>query len=125
MPHSLRIASLVPSLTELLFTLELGNDVVARTGFCVAPRDQVRRIPKVGGTKDVDVDALLAAKPTHLIVNIDENRRETIDSLRARVPHVVVTHPLDPRDNLVLYSEFGRIFDRNSAAAELASRFNE
>lgn len=32
-----RIASLVPSLTELLFALDLGQEVVARTGFCVHP----------------------------------------------------------------------------------------
>ena len=45
-----RIASLVPSLTELLYGLGLGACVVARTGFCVHP-DAARRVPKVGGTK--------------------------------------------------------------------------
>jgi NAD(P)-dependent dehydrogenase (short-subunit alcohol dehydrogenase family) len=51
-----------------------GERVVARTGFCVHPRDAVRRVPKVGGTKDVDLDALRTARPTHLVVNVDENR---------------------------------------------------
>ena len=55
-----RIASLVPSLTELLFALDLGAHVVARTGFCVHPRD-ARRVPKVGGTKDPDLDAAARA----------------------------------------------------------------
>ena len=32
-----RIASLVPSLTETLFALGVGDDVVARTGFCIHP----------------------------------------------------------------------------------------
>ena len=50
-----RIASLVPSLTETLFALGLGDAVVARTGFCVHPRDEVRRVPKFGGTKDPDL----------------------------------------------------------------------
>ncbi|HET9046261.1 MAG TPA: hypothetical protein VFO33_04835, partial [Casimicrobiaceae bacterium] len=36
-----RIASLVPSLTELLFSLGLGEFVVARTGFCVHPKGDV------------------------------------------------------------------------------------
>jgi ABC-type Fe3+-hydroxamate transport system substrate-binding protein len=116
----LRIASLVPSLTELLFALDLGDSVVARTGFCIHPRDGVRRVPKVGGTKDVDVDALLATQPTHLVVNIDENRKETIASLRAHIPEIVVTHPLVPDDNLDLYREFGRLFHRSSEAAVLA-----
>ena len=47
-----RIASLVPSLTELLFALALGPYVVARTGFCVHPKPDIVRVPKIGGTKD-------------------------------------------------------------------------
>src|SRR5512140_2701977 len=34
-----RIGCLVPSITELVFALELGSAMVARTGFCVHPRD--------------------------------------------------------------------------------------
>ena len=120
----MRIASLVPSLTELLFTLGLSEHVVARTGFCIHPRDDVRRIPKVGGTKDVDIDALLAARPTHLIVNIDENRKETIESLRPFIPEIVVTHPLVPDDNLTLYREFGRLFNCTDEAARLTAEYS-
>ena len=68
-----RIVSLVPSITELLFSLGLGAQVVGRTGFCIHPRDAVRDVPKVGGTKDVKLDALRALNPTHVIVNVDEN----------------------------------------------------
>src|SRR5436305_9972900 len=87
-----RIACLVPSLTELLFALDLGAQVVARTGFCIHPRDAVRRVPKIGGTKDPDLVALRALAPTHLIVNVDENRREVVEEAARFVPHVVVTH---------------------------------
>ena len=117
------IASLVPSLTELLFTLDLGESLVARTGFCIHPRNRVRSVPKVGGTKHVDVAKLLASKPTHLVVNIDENDRDQVAVLARTIPHVVVTHPLAPDDNLVLFREFGRVFDRASQAAALAARF--
>ena len=54
-----RIVSLVPSITELLFDLGLGERVVGRTGFCVHPQ-AARAVPKVGGTKDVKLDALRA-----------------------------------------------------------------
>jgi len=118
-----RIVSLVPSLTELLFTLGLGARVVGRTGFCIHPRDAVRRVPKVGGTKDVALDKVLALAPTHLIVNIDENRRETVDALAAEVAHVIVTHPLAPDDNLQLYRMFGAIFGRRAEAEALAMRY--
>ena len=70
-----RIVSLVPSLTELLFALELGPQVVGRTGFCIHPADAVRAVPKLGGTKDVDVEALRRLAPTHVLLNIDENEQ--------------------------------------------------
>ena len=117
-----RIACLVPSLTELLFALGLGSHVVARTGFCVHPRE-ARRVPKVGGTKDPDLGRLRALAPTHLVVNVDENRRDTVDAARAFVPHVIVTHPQAPEDNLRLYALFGHVFAREREAAALAREF--
>jgi ABC-type Fe3+-hydroxamate transport system substrate-binding protein len=116
----MRIVSLVPSLTELLFALDLGPQVVGRTGFCVHPKDGVRAVPKVGGTKSVDVDAVIALAPTHLVVNVDENERPVVERLAPHVGEVVVTHPLVVADNLDLFERFGRTFDRVPQAARLA-----
>ncbi len=118
-----RIVSLVPSITELLCDLGLADRLVGRTGFCIHPREMVRRIPKVGGTKDVNLDRIRAAAPTHVIVNVDENRCDTAEALRAFVPHVVVTHPLAPRDNLALYRLCGALFGRDAEAERLCDRF--
>jgi ABC-type Fe3+-hydroxamate transport system substrate-binding protein len=117
----LRIASLVPSLTELLFALGLGPQVVARTGFCIHPRE-ARAVPKVGGTKDPDLAMLRALAPTHLVVNVDENRREDVDAAREFVPNVVVTHPLAPADNAALFATFGEVFDCRARAASLVEQ---
>ena len=117
---SARIVSLVPSLTELLFDLGLGDRVVGRTGFCVHPREALRAVPKVGGTKDVKLERVRELAPTHVLVNMDENRRETVDALAAFVPHIVVTHPNTPQDNLDLFALLGGIFGAEYAAARLA-----
>ena len=119
--NPVRIASLVPSLTELLFALDLGRQVVARTGFCLHPSPAVRQVPKIGGTKDPDMARLRELAPTHLIVNVDENRRDVVDAARAFVPHIVVTHPAAPEDNLRLYALFGSIFVREREAAVLSA----
>ena len=84
--HDARIVSLVPSLTELLFALGLGSRVVGRTGFCVHPKPEVRKVAKVGGTKDFDLEKIRALAPTHLIVNVDENPRERVEAAAAFVP---------------------------------------
>ncbi len=118
-----RIVSLVPSLTELLVALDLAEELVGRTGFCVHPRQVVRRVPKVGGTKGFDVDKLRALQPTHVLVNIDENRREEVEALSSFVPHLIVTHPLTAHDNLGLYRLLGGVFGRERRAAALCADF--
>ncbi|HYD61153.1 MAG TPA: helical backbone metal receptor [Noviherbaspirillum sp.] len=118
-----RIVSLVPSITELLCDLGLASSVAGRTGFCIHPADIVRAIPKVGGTKDVNIEKIRKLAPTHLIVNIDENEKSTVDALAEFVPHVIVTHPLAPRDNLALYRLLGGIFHAEEKAAGLCDAF--
>jgi ABC-type Fe3+-hydroxamate transport system substrate-binding protein len=118
-----RIVSLVPSITELLCDLGLAGWLVGRTGFCIHPADAVRGIAKVGGTKDVNIEKIRTLAPTHLIVNIDENERPTVDRLAQFVPHVIVTHPLTPRDNLALYRLLGGIFGASHQAEILCSAF--
>jgi ABC-type Fe3+-hydroxamate transport system substrate-binding protein len=118
-----RIASLVPSLTELVFALGLGERLVARTGYCVHPRDAVGAVAKVGGTKDVNLAKLRRLAPTHVLVNVDENRRETVAALRAwgEAPEIVVTHPCRPDDNLGLIEQLAAAFAGVPAVAERAA----
>jgi ABC-type Fe3+-hydroxamate transport system substrate-binding protein len=118
-----RIVSLVPSITELLCDLGLADWLVGRTGFCIHPADTVRTITKVGGTKDVNIEKIRKLAPTHLIVNIDENEKPTVDRLAQFIPHVIVTHPLTPRDNLGLYRLLGGIFGAPRRAETLCSAF--
>jgi ABC-type Fe3+-hydroxamate transport system substrate-binding protein len=71
-----RVVSLVPSATETL--LALGVDVVACTRFCEQPA-----LRHVGGTKNPDVDAIVALAPDLVVVDEEENRREDADALSA------------------------------------------
>lgn len=120
-----RIVSLVPSITELLCDLGLASALVGRTGFCIHPAEVVRTIPKVGGTKDVNIDKIRRLAPTHLVVNIDENEKPTVDALAQFIPHVIVTHPLAPRDNLALYRLLGGIFRAEAQAEALCAHFEQ
>jgi ABC-type Fe3+-hydroxamate transport system substrate-binding protein len=119
----MRIVSLVPSLTELVCELGLAGNLVGRTGFCVHPAEIVKGIPKVGGTKTVNLAKIRALAPTHVVLNKDENLRQTAEALAAFVPNLVVTHPLAPEDNLPLYRQFGAAFGKERAAEDLCARF--
>jgi len=118
-----RVVCLVPSLTELLFALGRGSQVVGRTGFCIHPKPEVKKVAKVGGTKDFDLEKVRALAPTHLVVNVDENPRERVEAAAAFVPNVIVTHPMGPLDNLPLYRMFGGIFHAEADAEGLAREF--
>ena len=118
-----RIVCLVPSITELLCDLGLAPQLVGRTGFCIHPRDVVKAIPKVGGTKDVKLERIRELAPTHVVVNVDENRLEDVEEL-ATFASIVVTHPLGPLDNPPLYRLLGGIFGRETEAEALCARFD-
>lgn len=118
-----RIVSLVPSITELLCALGLADQVVGRTTFCIHPRETVARIVRVGGTKKVRIDRLRALCPTHVVVNVDENDRRQVEEIATFAPHVIVTHPSGPRDNLALYRLLGHVFGARDRAETLCRDF--
>lgn len=118
-----RIVSLVPSVTELLCALGLASQLVGRTGFCIHPNEALATIQKIGGTKDVNIGKIRQLAPTHLVVNIDENEKPTVEALARFVPNVIVTHPLAPEDNLTLYQLLGGIFARDNEAESLCAHF--
>jgi len=123
----LRIASLVPSLTELVVELGLRGVLVARTGFCIHPAELLREVPKVGGTKDVNLARLQALAPTHVLVNVDENRRDTVEAIRAwpNPPQIVVTHPNGPEDNLALVALLVAHFGAHAGVGERAAALTQ
>jgi ABC-type hemin transport system substrate-binding protein len=115
---------LVPSLTETLVVLGLADRLVARTGYCIHPAADVARIAKVGGTKTVNLAKLRRLRPTHVVVNVDENRLETVEAIRAwgaDAPEVVVTHPLGPEDNPALLEQLAATFALQPGVAERAT----
>jgi ABC-type Fe3+-hydroxamate transport system substrate-binding protein len=79
----MRIVSLCPSLTELVFDLGRGDELVGRTKFCVHPADRVGAVEKVGGTKNPKIDRIIELAPDIVLLNEEENRREDADALVA------------------------------------------
>jgi len=76
-----RIISLVPSITEFLYAIGLGDRVVAITKFCIYPDEWYISKPRIGGTKTPDIDKIKAIKPDLIIGNKEENRQEDIAAL--------------------------------------------
>lgn len=86
-----RIVSLVPSLTESLFDINLGDRIVGITDYCIHPADKLGGLARVGGTKDSDVDRILALEPDLVFASKEENSKTTVEALQAAGIPVWVT----------------------------------
>lgn len=73
------IISTVPSQTELL--LDLNLNVIGRTKYCIHPSNKIKDIPKIGGTKNLNIQKIIALKPDIIIANKEENTQEQIEEL--------------------------------------------
>lgn len=100
-----RIVSLVPSLSEALFVLGLGDRLVGVTEYCVHPAAAFDGLPKLGGTKDADIEAIAALRPSLVIANQEENTARVVGQLADREIDVWVTYPRTVREGASLLVE--------------------
>lgn len=108
------VVSLVPSVTESLFDLNLGERVIAITDYCVHPAHKVTYLPHIGGTKNPDIERIIAMKPDLVIANREENRREDVEQLQDADIPVWVTFPRTVRDAFNLLWNIMHLFDQPS-----------
>ncbi len=113
-----RIISLVPSQTELLHDLGLGDRVVGITKFCVHPEEWFRSKARVGGTKQVDLEKVRALKPDLIIGNKEENERGDIEALEREFP-VWMSDVDDLEGALAMIRKIGAITGTTDTATQL------
>lgn len=82
----IRIISLVPSQTELLYTLGVGDRVVGVTKFCIHPDHWYRTKTRVGGTKKLNLSTIQQLSPDLIIANKEENDQDQIEALMKLYP---------------------------------------
>ncbi|HLZ87927.1 MAG TPA: helical backbone metal receptor [Puia sp.] len=117
-PH--RIISLVPSQTELLYTLGLDEAVVGITKFCVHPESWFRSKPRIGGTKAIDPARVDALQPDLIIANKEENEKPQIEALATRYP-VWISDVHTLQDALAMIRDVGAITGKATEASALAT----
>jgi iron complex transport system substrate-binding protein len=77
----LRIVSLAPNITEILYDLGLGDKVVAVTDYCDYPQ-AVKSKPRVGGFSNPSLEAIVAARPDLVILTDDGNPKAIYNRLK-------------------------------------------
>lgn len=114
----MRIVSLVPSQTELLYDLGLGDRVVGITKFCIHPNEWFRSKERIGGTKDLNIKKVAQLKPDLIIGNKEENTKEDIEALRKIAP-VYMSDIYNLKDSLEMIAQVAAICNVEKRGAEI------
>ncbi|KQT15098.1 iron ABC transporter [Chryseobacterium sp. Leaf404] len=116
----MRIISLVPSITEALFDLGLTeNEIVGRTKFCIHPKEKVKNVEIIGGTKNLNLEKIISLKPDIILANKEENVKDQVEELMKDFK-VIVTNIENIEDNYYLLKTLGNLFNKQ----EKAQQFN-
>jgi ABC-type Fe3+-hydroxamate transport system substrate-binding protein len=87
-PH--RIVSVAPSITEILFALGVGDQVVGVTTYCNYP-EAAKAKPKIGGYTTPSLEAILALRPDQVMMM--KSRPDVAQKLRQAGIDVVELQP--------------------------------
>ncbi len=121
----MRIVSLVPSITETLFELGLDDEIVAVTRWCNRPAEKVVRKPKVGGTKNPNLDSVIEFKPDIVILDCDENRKEDADELESRGVRTFSVFPKTVEDSIQIIRDLGELFPVQLKAKQMIDEIQQ
>jgi iron complex transport system substrate-binding protein len=118
-----RIVSLAPSVTEMLFALGAGAQVVAVTDFCNYP-PEAREKSRIGGLKP-SIEAIIAMRPDLVLVPhafLDPAVLAKLDELK------IATYVLDAKsleDILNQLTQLGRLLNRSADAGQLVAALRQ
>jgi ABC-type Fe3+-hydroxamate transport system substrate-binding protein len=116
-----RIVSLIPSVTEILFALGLGDAVVGCTIFCTEPAEGVAAKTRVGGEKNPKLDLVRDLAPDLVVANVEENLREHVEALRAWGIPVYVIYPRKVIEGIELVRDLGRVAGAPERGAQITA----
>ena len=115
---AVRIVSLVPSQTEFLAAIDLENEVVGITKFCVHPADWFQRKNRVGGTKNVNIERVRLLQPDLVIAGKEENMKDQVDQIANFCP-VYTSNVTCYDDALQMIVDIGILTGKAKAALKL------
>lgn len=115
-----RIVSLVPSLTELLFTLGVGDAVAGCTIYCTQPPEGVASKTRVGGEKNPNLELIRELGADLVLANVEENLREHVETLRGWGIAVHVSYPRTVTEGIALVRELGQVVGAEARGQALA-----
>ena len=120
-PRSARIVSLAPSVTETLFAIGVGTNVVGVSQYCDYP-PQVRLLPKIGSFLTPNIEEIVALKPTLMIGLLTSSDLREIHALQRMGIATLMVDDDSVTSIEVSIEKIGNAVGRTQAAGELVAR---
>ena len=122
---AVRVVSLVPAFTEIIFAIGAGDNIVGVTEYCNYP-DEANRIEKVGGFSGatISIEKIISLKPDIVFVSADMHFR-IIELLNQSG---IVSFALEPKnleDIFMSIQTIGLLTGHENGAAETISFMRE
>lgn len=118
----MRIVSLAPSNTEILFELGVEDQIVGTTALCDFPEESMEK-PSVGGWTNPRVDRLEELEPD-LVIASDDLQDGAVERVREVGYEVLQVKPHSLREVFESIIEIGEKVDRKDRAEELVDELN-
>lgn len=118
-----RIVSMAPSNTEILFALDLGDNVVGVTDYCDFPAEAKKKT-KIGGFSEPNIEKIISLDPD-LVIAVAGVQDEFIKRLREADIKVFVSDPRKVKDIPDLIARIGRLGGAEDKADELADELDK
>ncbi|MGE5350529.1 MAG: ABC transporter substrate-binding protein [Acidobacteriota bacterium] len=110
-----KVVSLAPNLTEMIYSLGLGNRLVGNTLYCTYP-PEARKVTKVGDMLTIDYEKILSLKPDLILITVEGNAKDSYTKLKNLGFKVFVSNPRSFDGIKKTYADLGKIFMKTRQA---------
>ncbi len=114
-----RVVSLIPSMTESLYDMGVGDRLVGITDFCQPKNGTGALLTRVGGTRSPDLEVVRRLAPDLVIANQEENSRDAVEGLGQVGMTIWLTFPKSTLDALNLLWTLVKLFRLGEQAARV------
>lgn len=118
-----RIVSLAPHATELLFEVGAGGRIVGAVAYSDYP-EEAKRIPRVGGYRSLDMEAIAALKPDLIVAWPSGNTPAQVEKLKQLGLPIYLSDPKRIADIASALERIGTLTGNAGAGQQAAARFN-
>lgn len=118
--HVDRVVSLAPNLTEIVFAIGAGQNLVGNTTYCDFPTE-AKKVEKVGDTLHPSLEKIIALRPQVVLVSTASQLEVFTEQLKSHNIEVFVTDPHDLEGVFLSITQIGEIVGKESEANALVT----